>query len=278
MALRFLAACWLLIASALAAADQVSAGLVPLPRLAARVTDLTGTLPPDRKAALEAAAAAIEREKGAQVAILMLPTTQPEAIEQFGIRLAEAWKIGRGKTDDGIIVIVAKDDRKMRIEVGYGLEGAIPDAVARRIEGDLMAPRFKEDDFAGGLDEAVAALGKIIGGEALPAPSGNQPGQDQLPMGYWILAVILGSGVLRALLGLTGSLLASGLAAGLTWWIFGSLPLAAIAAVAAFVLSFSRPGGGGRLGGGGFSSSSSGGGGFSGGGGSFGGGGASGSW
>lgn len=274
MLLRFLAVCWLLLAPMWAAAVD----LVPLPPLTARVTDLTATLPPDRRAALEAASAAIERAKGSQVAVVILPTTQPETIEQFGIRLAEAWKIGRHGTDDGVIVIVAKDDHKMRIEVGYGLEGAVPDAVAKRIVAEVMAPRFKQGDFAGGLDEAVATLGKIIGGEALPAPANAHPGVDNPEIGYWVLVVIFCAAILRELLGLAGSLLASGLAAGLTWWIYGSLPLSAIAAVAAFVLSFSRPAGGGT-GGGGFSSSSSGSsGGFSGGGGSFGGGGASGSW
>lgn len=273
MLLRFFAVVWLLIAPAFALAVD----FVPLPALSARVTDLTATLTPEQRAALEASAAAIEREKGSQVTILILPTTQPETIEQFGIRLAEAWKIGRGGVDDGVIVIVAKDDRKMRIEVGYGLEGAIPDAVAKRIVADMMAPRFRDGDFAGGLSAAVDALGTVIRGEALPAPTASQPVKNQ-DRGYWVLALILGSGVLRAIFGLAGSLLAAGLAAALTWWIFGVWPLALIAAIAAFVLSFSRPGGGGGggLGGGGFSSSS--GGGFSGGGGGFGGGGASGSW
>ncbi|HTY03592.1 MAG TPA: TPM domain-containing protein [Rhodocyclaceae bacterium] len=282
MILRFLAACWLLFASWPAMPAEPAALLVPLPALAERVTDLTGTLAPDRKAALEAATAAIERAKGAQVAVLLLPTTQPESIEQFGIRLAESWRIGRRKVDDGVIIIVAKDDRKMRIEVGYGLEGAIPDAVAKRVVAEVMAPRFKQGDFAGGLDDAVAALGKIIGGEQLPAPAAPATTDVNLDGAPWLLAVMFFSGVLRAALGVVGAMLAAGIAGALAWWIFGSWVAVAIAAVFAFVFSFVRGGGGGLgsggfSGGGGFSSSSSGGG-FSGGGGSFGGGGASGSW
>jgi uncharacterized protein len=273
---RLLTAVWLLCAPLLA----MAAGPVPLPALAARVTDLTATLAPDQRAALEAAAAAIERQKGSQVAILMLPTTQPETIEQFGIRLAEAWQIGRDGVDDGVIVIVAKDDRKMRIEVGYGLEGAIPDAVAKRIVAEVMAPRFRQGDFAGGLNETVATLGNLIGGEALPAP----PDAEEFPNvnldnGFWLLVALFFAGVLRSILGVIGALLAAGLAAAAAWWVFGSGLIALIAAVIVFIFSFARPGHGG-LGSGGFSSGggSSGGGGFSGGGGGFGGGGASGSW
>ena len=271
--LRWLAACLCLILPISGGAAE----LVAIPALSARVTDLTATLPADRIATLEAASAAIEREKGAQVAILMLPTTQPEAIEQFGIRLAEAWKIGRRGTSDGVIVIVAKDDRKMRIEVGYGLEGAIPDAVAKRIIAEEMAPRFREGDFAGGLDAAVATLARLIGGETLPAP-GPGPAAASTDDGsvFLVFGAIFTAGFLHALLGLTGSLIAASLAGGLAWWAFGNWMIAAIAALVAFVFSFMR---GGGLGSGGFSSGGGGGGGgFSGGGGSFGGGGASGSW
>jgi len=273
--LRWLAAFCCLILPAFGWGSDV----VAIPALSARVTDLTGTLAADRAASLDAALAAIEREKGAQVAILMLPTTQPEAIEQFGIRLAEAWKIGRNGVNDGVIVIVAKDDRKMRIEVGYGLEGAIPDAVAKRIVAETMAPRFKQGDFAGGLDAAVAALTGVIRGEPLPAPTGatGTGGGNGMDSGFWLFGVIIFSGVLHALLGLFGSLLAAVVAGALAWWLFTSWFAVAVAAVVAFAFSFAR-GGGGGLGSGGYSSSSGGGGGFSGGGGSFGGGGASGDW
>jgi uncharacterized protein len=215
------------------------------------------------------------------VAILILPTTQPETIEQFGIRLAEAWKIGRGGVDDGVIVIVAKEDRKMRIEVGYGLEGAIPDAVAKRIVAEIMAPQFRQGDFAGGLHAAVLAVGKQIRGEALPTPEVDRSAEVNLDNGIWLLLVVAFSGVLHAMLGFLGSVLAGGLAGALAWWIFGSWLIAGIAALVAFLFSFGRPGRGGGLGSGGFSSGGGfggGSGGFSGGGGSFGGGGASGSW
>ena len=285
--LRWLAALLCLILSGHGWTEQ----FVAIPMLSARVTDLTGTLTAAQHTALESATAAIEREKGAQVAILMLPTTQPETIEQFGIRLAEAWKIGRGgvgrsDVDDGVIVVVAKDDRKMRIEVGYGLEGVIPDAVAKRIVAENMAPKFREGYFAGGLDAAVAALGGLIRGESLPGPQ-PEPAPANVDDGsvFLIFGAIFASGFLHALLGLAGSLIAAALAGAVTWWSLGNWTIAAIAALVAFIFSFAR---GGGLGGGGFSSGGrgggwssgggGGGGGFSGGGGSFGGGGASGSW
>lgn len=145
--------------------------LVNIPAYVAPVTDLTGTLLPDQKAQLDSRLTAIKHDKGAQVVILLLPSVKPETIEQFGIRLAEAWKTGRRGIDDGVIVIVAKSDRKMRIEVGYGLEGAIPDAVAKRIISETMAPSFKQEDYFEGLVGAVNALEKQIAGESLPAPA-----------------------------------------------------------------------------------------------------------
>lgn len=261
-----------------------SASEVALPTLTERVTDLTGTLSADEKASLTASLTTLEKDKGAQVAIVMLPTTQPEAIEQFSIRLADAWKIGRKGVDDGVIIIVAKNDRKMRVEVGYGLEGAIPDAIAKRIVAEQMGPRFREGDFAGGLKAAVATLDKVIRGEPLPAPvvktaeSGTDPG-DALT---FLLIVFFMAGVIRSMFGLVGSLAVSGIAGWLAWTVFASLGLAGGAALVAFILSFIRLGrggwsSGGRGGfGGGFGGS--GGGGFSGGGGGFGGGGASGNW
>ena len=261
-----------------------SANEVALPALTDRVADLTGTLSAEDRASLTASLAALEKDKGAQIAIVLLPTTQPESIEQFGIRLAEAWKIGRKGVDDGVIVIVAKNDHRMRIEVGYGLEGAIPDAIAKRIVAEQMAPRFREGDFAGGLRATVATLDKVIRGEPLPAPgvkaaqSGTDPG-DSLT---FLLIVLFMGGAIRSIFGLFGSLAVSGAAGWLAWTLFASLGLAGGAALLAFALSFIRLGRGGWQSGGGFpggfGGGSSGSGGFSGGGGGFGGGGASGSW
>ncbi|MFY9328559.1 MAG: YgcG family protein [Georgfuchsia sp.] len=262
------------------AADEVA-----IPPLAERVTDLTGTLTPEQKAQLQSALAQIETAKGAQVAILLLPTTQPETIEQFGIRLADAWKVGRKGVDDGAIVIVAKDDRRMRIEVGYGLEGAIPDVISKRIVSDMMAPRFKQGDFYGGLQVAVEAIGKIINGEALPPPSQRGArqrgglGGNILPLAMVFIFVV--GGILRAVLGrAVGASVGGAIAFFGAWLLLGSLFTGIIAALVAFV--FTLVGGGrfggvgmGGFGGGGFGG---GGGGFSGGGGGFGGGGSSGSW
>ena len=262
-----------------------SANEVALPPLTERVTDLTGTLLTADRASLTASLTALEKEKGAQITIVMLPTTQPETIEQFGIRLAEAWKIGRKGVDDGVIVIVAMNDRKMRIEVGYGLEGAIPDAIAKRIVAEQMAPRFREGDFAGGLRATVATLDKVIRGEALPAPVGPaaQGGTDPGDALMFLLIVLFMGGVIRSMFGLLGSVAVSGVAGWLAWSVFASVGIAGIAALLAFALSFIRLGRGGWSSGGGggfpggFRGGSSGGG-FSGGGGGFGGGGASGNW
>ena len=266
-----------------AAADPVA-----VPRLEARVTDRTGTLDVTSRQRLESLLEAVERKRGAQIAVLLLPTTQPETIETFGIRLAEAWKIGHKGADNGVIVIVAKNDRKMRIEVGYGLEGSIPDAIAKRIVAERMAPRFKQGDFAGGLIDAVEALDAAIGGPGSgtvaavdPVPSeppavldyngGEQP--DWFP---WLFGMAIGAGVLRLIFGLFGSLAAAAIGGWLGFMVFGSLAIAIGAAVVIFLLSFANLFSGG--GGGGFGGGSSSGGGFSGGGGGFGGGGASGDW
>lgn len=273
----------LLLAVVLSLGLAFAAEEVAIPPLTSRLSDLTGTLSQEQKKQLESGLAQIEAAKGAQVAILMLPTTQPEAIEQFGIRLADAWKLGRQGVDDGVIVIVAKDDRRMRIEVGYGLEGAIPDAIAKRIVSDVMAPRFKQGDFYGGLQGAVAAIGKIIEGEALPAPAQRRASDalnfsgDFIPVAMIFVFVI--GGVLRAVLGrAAGASVGGAIAFAGAWLLLGSLFAAIVIALIAFVFTlvgggrFGGPGMGG-LGGGGF-----GGGGFSGGGGGFGGGGSSGSW
>jgi len=255
---------------------------VPLPVLSARVTDLTATLDATQRGRLEAQLAAIDRAGRAQIAVLLLPTTQPETIEAFGIRLAEAWKVGHKGVDNGVIVIVAKADRKMRIEVGYGLEGSIPDAVAKRIIDERMAPLFRQGDFFGGLRSAVEGLEQAIGGPASGAPAELPPasgsnGAEDSGMLPWLMAAVVAGGVLRMMFGLLGSFAAAAIAGWLGLMIFGSWLAALLAGLAIFVLSFFNLF---SLGGGGFSSGggSSSGGGFSGGGGSFGGGGASGGW
>ncbi|MCX7145625.1 MAG: TPM domain-containing protein [Sulfuritalea sp.] len=264
---------------ALLPAAGMAADLVPLPALSARVTDLTATLDETQRGRLEAQLAAIDRAGRAQIVILLLPSTQPEAIEQFGIRLAEAWKIGHTGADNGVIVIVAKSDRKMRIEVGYGLEGSIPDAIAKRIVAERMAPAFKQGDFFGGLRAAVEGLDQAMGGSSAAAPAAmpsSKPSKsaedaDLLP---WLMAAVVAGGVLRMIFGFFGSLIAAAVAGWLGFAIFGSWLAALLVGFVIFVLSFFNLFSLGGFGGGGSSS----GGGFSGGGGSFGGGGASGDW
>ena len=272
---------------ALLAAWTLSAqALVPVPRLAARVTDQTGTLSADQRQYLEQRLRLFEETKGSQVALLIVPTTAPEEIEQYGIRVAEAWKLGREKVDDGALLLVAKDDRALRIEVGYGLEGVLPDAIAKRIIEELIVPRFKQGDFYGGITVGLERIMKTIEGEPLPPPARrpsrvlNNP--DLIIVGLFLM-VGLGS-ILRGIFGrLGGASIGSAVAAALVWFVVGSLIVVGFAALVVFLLllldSGSRRGGGGRhYGGGGFSGGGFGGGGFSGGGGGFGGGGASGRW
>jgi uncharacterized protein len=264
---------------------------VAVPPLKSRVTDLTNTLDAGQRQALEAKLAAFEAKKGSQIAVLVVPTTQPETIEQYGIRVAETWKLGRKGVDDGALLIVAKGDRRLRIEVGYGLEGALNDAIAKRIVSDIITPRFKQGDFPGGIDAGVDAMVKVIDGEPLPAvqrASGKQGSQgfdfeSLLVMGF--IGVFVVGGILRAMFGrFAGSGIVAAVLGFIAWMIAGTLIVAVIVAIIAFILGLfggsGFGGGGGRgggwsSGGGGFSS---GGGGFSGGGGSFGGGGSSGSW
>ncbi|MCK9380473.1 MAG: TPM domain-containing protein [Sulfuritalea sp.] len=278
----WLALFWLALLPAMAGA----ADLVPLPALSTRVTDLTATLDETQRGRLEAQLAAVDRSGRAQIAVLLLPTTQPEAIEAFGIRLAEAWKVGHKGADNGVIVIVAKNDRKMRIEVGYGLEGSIPDAIAKRIIAERMAPLFKQGDFFGGLRAAIEGLDQAAEGpasvaEAVSPPAGGSGG-DHPDWMTWLFMVVVAGGVLSKVFGLFGSLAAGGIAGWLGFSIFGSWLAALLAGFVVFLFSFFGRFSGGGLGGGFGGGSSSGGGfsggGFSGGGGSFGGGGASGSW
>ncbi len=283
-----------LFAAALVFPPQAVAGEIPVPPLKTRVTDLTNTLTPDQRAALEAKLTTFETRKGSQVAVLMVPTTRPEEIEQYSIRVVEQWKIGRKRVDDGALLIVAKDDRKVRIEVGYGLEGALPDATAKRIVDEVIVPRFREGDFYGGITAGTDRILRVIEGEALPPPAAKKPqaGGGQFPWeGLFIAVIILTmmGGVLRSLFGrFLGSGIV-GLAGGLLgYFLVGAFAALIVGAIAGALSLFggtgarSRSGWGGGWGsGGGWSSGGGfggGGGGFGGGGGGFGGGGASGSW
>ena len=158
---------WLLLASFLLGTAQAEVAIPPLKQ---RVTDLTSTLDASQLQTLETKLAAFEKAKGSQIAVLVLPTTQPEVIEQFAIRVVEVWKLGRKGVDDGVLLLVAKDDRKLRIEVGYGLEGALNDATAKRIVAEVISPAFKQGDFYGGIDAGVTSIIKVIEGEPLPPP------------------------------------------------------------------------------------------------------------
>jgi len=265
---------------------------VAVPPLTARVTDATGTLTREQQAGLERMLQEFEARKGSQIAVLLVPTTKPETIEEYSIRVAEQWKIGRKKVDDGAILVVAKDDRTLRIEVGYGLEGALTDIASNRIIRETIVPRFREGDFYGGINAGLDRMMRVIDGEPLPAPAKSAPrGQgggafEMLPV-LLILALVAGS-VLRAMLGRFLGAAATGGAVGfVAWMLAGAIGIAVLGGVLAFIFTLIG-GGGGRRGFGGFPGMGAGGfgrggggfggGGFRGGGGSFGGGGASGRW
>lgn len=286
--LRLLAALWLALSLAVA---QAADDPVAVPALKARVTDLTGTLGGEQTALLEAELARFERERGSQIAVLLVPTTRPESIESYSIRVAEAWKLGRKGTDDGILILVAKNDRKLRIEVGRGLEGAVPDAVAKRIVAEAISPRFKEGDFFGGLQAGVAKLQAVIAGEALPPPqSAAPPGNAAMDLESlfaigMVIATVFGSMLGRLFGRLGGATVAASVVGGLAWLVSGSALAAILGAVLVFifVLALASSGRGdgwsaGGWGGGGGGWGGGSGGGWSGGGGDFGGGGASGDW
>lgn len=289
--LRALVVMWLMLGAALALAQP----LVPVPALSDRVTDLTGTLAANEKQVLETRLAALEKEKGSQIAVLIVPSTQPEAIEQYSIRVVDQWKLGRQGVDDGALLLVAKNDRRIRIEVGRGLEGAIPDAYAKRIIAEQITPAFRDGRFAEGIDAGVDALIALVHGEPLPAPEAVRSSDSgAADLGDLLFTTVFISfflaPVLRSIFGrLGGSGVGAVLGAGY-WYVSTSvMGMAGLGALvgAMAVLLIGRGGGGGPWTtgsghGGGFGSSggswSSGGGGFSGGGGGFSGGGASGRW
>jgi uncharacterized protein len=265
---------------------------VPIPPLRSPVTDLTGTLTVEQTRALEQTILAFEQRKGSQIAILVLPTTRPEAIEQFSIRLAENWRVGRKGIDDGAIIVLALEDREVRIEVGYGIEGALPDMVAARIIREDMIPHLRRGDVYLALTAAVDRITRVIDGEPLPEPT-RQPERDR--SAGWgslfpilLMFVFVGGAVLRGIFGnFFGASATGGLAALFVFFVTGALAAAVIAGVLAFIFSLlggaggglMRGGWGGGFGGwGGGFGGGFGGGGWSGGGGGFGGGGASGRW
>lgn len=283
-----------IVAGALPASAQT---LRAVPALTARVIDQTATLSDTQRQALESRLATIEQQQGSQVVVLMVPSTAPEDIAAFANRVGNAWKIGRRAVGDGVLIIVAKDDRRMRIEVAKALEGAIPDIAAARIIDGTMQPRFRAGDFAGGLDAAVQQIAARISGEGLPSPGVEGPARgaaQQSGFDWTHLAIFLFFGVtvagplVRRLFGqrLGGVVMGGGV--GLLAFVVTSSPLlAALAALAALVYTWafaarSAPivwhGGGWGGGRGGWGGSGGGGGFGSGGGGDFGGGGASGDW
>lgn len=255
------------------------AAQVAVPELVSRVTDSTGTLNAEQKANLEQTLKDFETRKGSQIGVLIVSTTSPEAIEQYSLRVVERWKLGRKKLDDGALLIIAKDDRTLRIEVGYGFEGVLNDAICKRIISEVITPKFKQADFYGGITDGVDRMIRIAEGEPLPPvrelANSEIEIKPNIPL-IFILALIVG-GVLRAMFGrLPGAIVTGGVMGLLAWLFAGAISIALISGLLAFVFALLGGGVGRFIGGqhGGFS----GGGGFGGGGGSFGGGGASGRW
>jgi len=285
-------------AAVLAAAPAVAQQLQPVPALERRVTDLTGTLTAAQQQQLEARLAAFEEQKGSQIAVLLVPTTEPETIEQYAIRVAEQWQLGRKGIDDGALLLVAIGDRNLRLEVGYGLEGVLPDVIAKRIVSDVITPYFRQGDYFGGLSAGVERVIGVVEGEPLPEPDRDWRGDVALGealLPLLLIFAVLGGGLFRGIFGRVGGAAVTGGVAGLLVWVLAHvLGIAVIAALVTFFIALLGGGGGG----GGWASSGRGGrggwvgglpgglgrgggfggGGFGGLGGGFGGGGASGSW
>jgi uncharacterized protein len=289
MLLLALALLWAVLAGTPARAQDV----LPVPALSGRVIDQTATLSEPQRAALDAKLAAFEAQAGPQIVLLLVPTTAPEDIASYAQRVADSWKIGRKQVGDGLLLLVVKNDRAVRIEVAKALEGAVPDLAVRQIIDRAIVPAFRANDYAGGLDGAVDMLMARVRGEGLPLPAARggsgKPGRGALPLEQLGLVafagVVLLGGLLSAVLGRkAGSALAAVAAGGAAWWLGTGLLIAIGAAFAAvlvvgvvgvgnvlqlLLMMSGRGGSGGGSGGGGFSS---------GGGGDFGGGGASGKW
>lgn len=278
-------------------ATLVMAALQSVPPLTSPVVDLTQTLTADQQQALANQLLAYEKAKGSQVMVLIVPTTQPEDIAQYSIRVAEAWKIGRAKQDDGVLLLVAKQDRKVRIEVGRGLEGAIPDIYAKRIISENISPLFKQGDFNGGILAGVEKITGLIAGEQLPAPPKEEASSPNIGFEsalalFFIACMFLGEALKPTLGRFFGSATTAGIVGGATWLFWGVFSAATVGILAfIFTLVMTGTGAGGsssgrRSGGGGYYGGGSSGGGWGGGssswggggGGDFGGGGASGDW
>jgi uncharacterized protein len=285
-AMRWLSLLFGLLLSAAAWAQDV----LPVPPLSGRVIDQTATLSEPQRAALDAKLAAFEAQAGPQIVLLLVPATAPEDIASYAQRVADSWKIGRRDVGDGVLVVVAKNERAVRIEVAKALEGAIPDLAARQVIDRAIVPAFRAGDYAGGLNAGVDQLMARIKGEALPTPRGGAPGGDRrggLPLQelgmFLFVGVLAVGGLLSAIFGRKlASLFTAVAAGGMAWWLSASLLLAIGAAFATVlvvgvlgvgtvlkIVAMSAGRGGGGGGGGGYSS---------GGGGDFGGGGASGRW
>lgn len=243
-----------------------AAALVPVPALQQRVTDLTGTLNSAQIATLEQKLAAFEQQKGSQLAVLLVPTTQPESIEQYSIRVASAWKLGRKGVDDGVLLLIAKADHTLRIEVGWGLEGGLTDAASKRIIDKVLVPALEQDDFFGGIDAALTQIIARIHNEALPEASSKEP--------FWKHALFMALWILFVPIAFTIKLISL-----IYHWKYGTklrdAPFLQDHTILRGLVIFAENVNSSRGGGG---SGSGGGGGFSGGGGGFGGGGASGRW
>lgn len=263
---------------------------VPVPAFKDRVTDLTGTLNNEQQGALEHKLAGFEERKGSQIAVLLVPTTQPETIEQYSLRVVEQWKLGRKGVDDGALLLIAKDDRTLRIEVGYGLEGALPDVTARRIVDDIIVPRFRAGDFAGGIDAGVDSMLGQIEGEPLAEPAWQrspppEARSDRYGKVIFLFVVLLMAGHenLREMVGrIPAAAIVSGASGLAIWWLAQTVVVPLVIALGIFIFTLfarksTKPGGLFGLGGWGAPGGGLGGG-FGGGGGGFGGGGFSGRW
>src|SRR5258706_9241436 len=228
----------------------------PVTKLNGHGVDLTGTLTAPERERIDAKLRDFEQGRGSQVVVLLVPSIGPEAIEDFATRVTDAWQLGRKGVDDGVLFVIAKQERKMRVHTGRGVQGTLTDVFSKRIVADIVAPRFRNGDFAGGIDEAVDAIMKAIEGESLPLPSKKPQRKVGAVSSYgdfiWI-AFFLVPVVAMVLRGLVGRFFGAGLTGGVTGlaaaWLFGSLAFGIVAAIAAFVLGLVMGTGGGRPGG-----------------------------